>query len=442
MSNTTSTRIYQLKDISPEKVVASPVIIETETQNKYNVHHNLAYPQAGDVKNNKNGFELQFPMLITSSVNATTSPETGYVSFHIYADVYGNYPIAYQKVCMDIDKMLERLGQKTSAIQFKDLLLIELVKKGVSEAAIEARYKVEITNTGKEFTEELFRYLATAFLIDFELLKDEEGTALAQAMKALKECYCTDFDSKSKQVIKQKIYAGLDITKKLPKPSSTLVDDIVKWQALPKNDTPMSKLIDYSKSPQIHFKIMESIPKPDVKVRSDAIILSDRGQVLWAKIYNYMDNLSGNLMKSYEEFDTIIYRKGENLSLGKSMFNLHQKMKTVAPSVYWSQAAKRGEFQFKVIEAKVFEKIERQGGARTIPADERDRDIQEARASRERLGLGVKQEESVNNNNKRNQEQVSGNNSPNYYHQDQDDMDALIDQQEDLQQDQKKRKYY
>ena len=421
-------RIYELKQISQENVVASPNIIASETQNKYNVHHNLAYPC--DAKD-KGSFELKFPVLITSSIAATVG-DTGYISFHIYADVYGNFHIAYQKVTSDIDKMLASLMANTTAAQYKDLLFIELEKRKIDPALIDERYKELIEVPDKEFNDELFRYIATSFLIDIELLKDKEGSAVAAAMKALKDCYCNDFDSKAKQAIKQKIYTGIGIpSKKLQKSSASLVDDIVKWQTLAKNHPTMPSMIDYSKSPQIHFKIMESIPKPETKVRSDAIILSDRGQVLWAKIYNYMDNLSGSLMKTYEEFDTLIYRKGENLSLGKTMFNLLQSMKTVAPSVYWGQDVKRGVFQFKVIEAKVFEKIERQSGSRTIPVDERERDIQEAREARERLGLN--KPETL----KRPHDEAAT--SPDYYG---DDMDALIDQDAELQQEEKKRKYF
>ena len=423
-------KVYAVKDICPEKVVASPIIIESNTQNKYNVHHNLAYP--GDAKD-KNEFHLQFPTLTTSPLNATTG-DTGHVSLHVYANVYGNYALAYEKVTSDLDKIVARLGAGTSETQYKDLLFLELEKRGVASNDIAEKHKEEIENTGVELNEELFRYLMTGFLIEFELQKDIQGTELAEGMKRLKESYCLDLDSKAKQSIKTKIYNGIGIpAKKLQKSSAGLVDDILKWQRLPKNHATMPGLIDYSRSPQIHLKVLESVPKETTKVAADAIFLSANGQVLWARYYNYMDRANGNRMNTAKEFDILIYRKGDNMQ-GKPMFNLFQKVKTVAPSVYWSQAAKRGEFQFKITEGKVFEKIVLSSGSRTIPADERDRDIEEYRAERERLGLGNQQQpEETNKRSFDDSNAVDYNNV---------DMDALIQQDNELQQQEmKKRKF-
>lgn len=392
MNNTT--KHYSLDQINAANVVAAPssplTLMENRVQNNQTYHHNMAFPS--EKKDDKAGFDLEFPVMLTSSINEVCG-DHGERTYHIFGDVFGNYPIAYQKVSSDVDKMLASVMPNTSPSQYKDLLFMEMEKRGKPLDALKKQFKEEVEAPGKLFNEEFFRYLAVGALIMEELAKDTDGMAIYNAMHTLKECYCASLD---KQVaLKQKIYAGVDIpAKKLSKPSSALVNDIVQWQKLSADHPTMSKKNDYTKSPQIHFKMFGSTLKPDAKMRSDVINIPGTRQVIWTKIYDYITNpYTDKAITTFEEMDHLIYRKGDSMSGNKPAFKLLLSLETVAPSVFWSQLTKVGSIQFKITKLKPSRKIELRGGGRTLGSDEREKDMIASRKAQEKFNLAQYEQE-------------------------------------------------
>ena len=379
------TKLYKLSDINAKNVIAAPMtpktFIESKVQSKQNYHHNMAFPCSDK---EKGGFDLQFPVLLTSSINEITN--NGSKSYHFFADVYGTYHKFYEVVRNDVDRMLEATTEMTTPEEFKTLYMSELKKRGKKVEVLEKEYKTVIEDPCCDMNAEMFRYLVTGLLIQDQLVKDREGTELAESMKRLKQCYCDSLDAQKET--KKKIYNGIGIIKEFPNPTAKMVDDIVQWQKYATEHQTMAKLNDYSKSPQIHFKILESVPKEDKK---GVIVLADYGinkQVLWTTIYNYIsDPFRETPINSLEEFEELVYRKGESKSGGKPAFKLLMSIKVVAPSVYWGEGPGKGTIQFKATVLKVSKMIQLRGGARLISPEERDRDHQEAREAMARFEL-------------------------------------------------------
>ena len=436
----TLTKKYNLASINPANIVAAPIspltFMENVIQNNQTYHHNMAYPT--DKKDNKAGFDLEFDVMLTSSINEVTG-DHGEYTHHIFGDVFGNYPIAYQKVVSDVDKMLADVMPNTSPSQYQELLFLEIGKRGKPLDALKQQYKEEVEATGMVFNEQYFRYLAIGALIMDELAKDTDGMAVYNAMASLKECYCSSLDKQP--TIKQKIYSGVGIPmKKLSKPSSSLVTDIVQWQQLRTDDAFMNKKNDYTKSPQIHFKLFGWDLKGDAKPRSDLIAIPGTRHVISAKIYDYITNPhTDKAVTNYEEMQHLLYRKGDSQS-GKAAFKLLASLETVAPSVFWSALTQKGVIQFKISKFKPSRKIELRGGGRTLGADERERDMIASRKAQEKFNLAIYEQEVVEEpsspTNKRNFAQADQQNW------DDNDIDALINQDYNEQQSYKRSKMY
>lgn len=437
--NANTTKHYKLQDITATNIVAAPItpqtFMESVVQNNQTYHHNMAYPT--DKKENKAGFDLEFPVMLTSSVNEVIS-EHGDPTYHVFADVFGNYPIAYGKVVSDVDKMLANVMPNTSPAQLKDLLFLEIEKRDKSVDALKQQYAEEVEATGMTFNEQYFRYLAIGALIMDELAKDTDGMAIYNAMASLKECYCASLDKQP--AIKQKIYSGVGIpTKKLPKPSSSLVADIVQWQQVRSDDIFMNKKNDYTKSPQIHSKLFGWTLKGDVKPRSDLISVPGTAYVLSAKVYDYITNPYANkACATYEDIQHLLYRKGDSQS-GKCAFKLLASSEIVAPSVFWSALTQKGVIQFKISKFKPSRKIELHGGGRTLGADERERDMAESRKAQEKFNLALYDEVVEEPGSPALKRSLGQSDQPNW---EGGDIDALIDQDYASQQDYKRSKLY
>lgn len=387
MSNFEAPRIYQvLTEINPKNVIAStkPSALHSSiVQSNQNYHHNMGFPCS---EKEKGVFNLVFPQMMTSSINETTGEDGVTKSYPFFGEVYGNYSNSVTLVNTEIDRII-KAGcpdpKNFSDNQFKTLFFEAMAEKKKDKTKMQLELEAILDETAKDMDEELFRYLTLKVLMEDELVKDERGTRLRKAMQELRRCYCEDLDAKHNQELKQKIFLGIGLTPKdVKRPTAEFLPEIIKYQTYPIDHPTMPSLIDYSKSPQLPFKLMVSIPKKDEPKK---IMLSNSGQVLWTTIYDYQNNPLGKVgITTYQQLERFLYRKGES-KLGKSQFKLLQSITTNAPSVYW--AKKVGAIQLKVTVCKIFDLIEFSFGTHALSHEESQRDLQEARESMEYFNL-------------------------------------------------------
>lgn len=432
-----NTPLYQLADITPEKIVISEhKMHEKIVENSQNFHQNLA--KAGAKPGEKDAFEVELKPRPTSAINCTVS-QAGKMTHHTYVDIFPNHAVAIGKVNFDIDKMLQKVKGEFSPEQYKDLLVIELVKLGHPEDKIEEKYRELLDAIEVPFNDEWFRYVATSFLIHTEHAKDVKGVELDEAMTRLREIYANALDANL--TIKKKIYAGIGLPAKLVKESClSLIDPIQKWQ----EHREVKGLLDYSKSPQMHVKLMEGIPRADAKPQKDKIVADPySGHLIYTTVIDYVANPNSNsAITTYDALQSSIYRKGDSAN-GKPLFRLMQNLTVTAPSAYWGQKTKRCEIQWKAVKTKITKKEILSSGSRNIRDDERERDLAEAREMAEYCNFPDQPTQTEAPSLKR-----SGQSSPDaqdYNDYDNADMDNLIEAQDGYYQEQpqtKKSKYH
>ena len=393
MSNYEAPKIYQvLKDINPKNVIASTkaaALYSSIVQSNQNYHHNMGFPCSDK---EKGVFNMSFPQMITSSINETTGEDGVTKSYPFFGEVYGNYNESVKLVNDEIDKIIKVGGlhpESSTKEQYTELFLTAMVERKKEKTKMQLELEAGMEETGKEMDDELFRYIALKVLIEDEIVKDQRGTALRKAMEELRRCYCESLDTKENQDLKQKIFLGIGLTMKdVKKPTTDYLPELIKYQTFPNDHKTMPTLIDYSKGPQLPFKLMVSVPK---KEEPKKICLSTTGQVLWTTIYDYQNNPLGKTgITTYQQLERFIYRKGES-KLGKPQFKLLQAVTTNAPSVYWAKRV--GVIQLKATVCKVFDLIEMSFGSHSLSHEEAMRDLQEARESMEYFNLHRQQEQ-------------------------------------------------
>lgn len=383
MSNYEAPKIYQvLKDINSANIVAStkPSALHSslvEGATKY--HHNMGFPCS---EKEKGVFNLVFPQMITSPINETTQKNDGVTKgFPVFGKVYGNYHEMVSSVNRIIDTIIAESGlkiDKASPQELEKLFKDSLQKRGRDLSFLEQEFQENVTDTSSVFGEELFRHLLLKILIEDEKVKDVKGYGLERAMIQLKKCYCDSMDSPENFELKKTILLGIGISaKELKTPTDKLVEDILEYEDYPTTDPKLAGLVNYTKSPQIHFKLMVSIPKADAPKKSP-IVVSTTGQILWTSVYDYLNNPLGKTpITTYEQFNRFLYRAGDTKK-GKNMFELLQSITTSAPSVYWEKGSK-AIIQFKAVVLKIFDLYEIAGFTKTISNEEYQNDLQEAR---------------------------------------------------------------
>lgn len=382
-SNYEAPRIYQVsEDINPENVIASSkphALHDSLVEGSHKFHHNMGFPCS---EKEKGIFNLVFPEMITSPINETTQKSDGVTkNYPIFAKVYGNYHEMVSTVNKQIDAILSdascRDPEKASPQELEKIFCESLTKRGKSETLIGEELKTHVTDSGMEFGIELFRYLMLKVLIEDEKVKDVRGHRLEKAMIQLRKCYCDSMDKPENAELKKKILLGIGMkANELKTPTDQLVDSILEYEDYPATDLKLAGLVNYTKSPQIHFKLMVSVPKGEQK--KNPIVLSSTGQILWASVYDFQRNPLGKTpITTYEQFNRFVYRAGDTKK-GKNMFELLQSIISTAPSVYWEKGAK-AIIQFKAVTLKIFDVYEIAGFTKTLSNDEYQKDLQGAR---------------------------------------------------------------
>lgn len=381
-TNYEAPRIYQvLEDINPENVIASSkphALHDSLVEGGHKYHHNMGFPCS---EKEKGVFNLVFPEMITSPINETTQKTDGVTkNFPIFAKVYGNYHEMVSTVNKLIDSILSdascREPEKASPEELEKIFKDSLQKKGKPLSLIESEFNTYVTESSMVFGIELFRYLMLKVLIEDEKVKDVRGNKLEKAMIQLRKCYCDSMDKPENSELKKKILLGIGMkANELKTPTDQLVDSILEYEDYPATDPKLAGLVNYTKSPQIHFKLMVSVPK---EIKKNPIVVSTTGQVLWASVYDFQRNPLGKTpITTYEQFNRFLYRAGDTKK-GKNMFELLQSIISTAPSVYWEKGAK-AIIQFKAVTLKIFDVYEIAGFTKTLSNDEYQKDLQGAR---------------------------------------------------------------
>jgi hypothetical protein len=333
---------------------------------------------------------------MTSAITAVANENGKSLSFYIYIDVYGLYDQLYRTVSSHVKKSLQTLPQSASPERLQEELrkFLQVAPKqlGYAEDAVkpqeleeaiaefEMQAQLDEQETGKKrlFSAEVYEEIAIKLLIVHEKKKDVEGVKLVAFCDLLRDCYCKPIDAQP--ALKKKILSemGLPVTMAdLNQSIAKYIDPIITQSRYPATHETKAKQIDYSKSESIKIKVWESTPQTRPL---DKIIISEAGQVLWTKIYDWVTNpLTREAIKTVQEFENFCYSRGDNKrDGGKPFFKLMQQIDIITPGVYWGQK-QRGSFQLKASVQKVTQKIVLQGGSRSLGDDEYQRDMQEAR---------------------------------------------------------------
>jgi len=327
-------KTYNLTEINADTITASDRLAESRLEGKQRYHHLMCrpYPEDGedDNKGKMNGFAIEFPCMLTSSIYELVDPISGDRHYHLFAEVYARYGEIYQRVSEEIDAMLVDCLPE---LRYEPLLFVEMNEKRGYKLTLLERCCAKV---GREVDEELFRHLMLSFLIPTELAKEEDGTKICEGMAALKQTYCDSLDSRENRATKQKIYDAMD----LPMEDSTdeHVDDVVQWHRYPHNHPTMANRIDYSKSPQISFKLMVSKPVSPPKQQSGhtPFIIPETQQVIWTWIHDCISFVGGAPpITNMTELETFLHRKDEWLCGSKEPFKLLQKLVVNTPCVHW-----------------------------------------------------------------------------------------------------------
>jgi hypothetical protein len=390
-------KVFTIADIKPENCIASARkedLHENIVQSSQQYHHNMGWPCK---PHEKGKFEIRLPVVLTSSVNETTGEDGKTKSYHIYAEIYGNYFQMQSKVASLVEKMLESVTGATTPDQLKTLLMSSLKKASLSKKPdeIEKIYN-ETMPRNQPLDVDWFRYIGLKVLIDDELLEDKKGTELMKFCRNLKKCYCDSLDSQAE--LRDKIYNGIGIApEKLETPSAELVEDIAKWQKYAKDHAIFKNRIDYTKSPQIAIKWMESVPKIGGKRKPNAIVLSQKsGQILWTDVFDFVRHpLRQEEIKTFAELDHFIYRKDDSKNGVKSPFNLMQQIQVTTPSVYWGEKNKIGTFQFKGTRCHITQYITLGRTSSRMSSDEHQKLMMEVREAMEYYGTHQQPQENA-----------------------------------------------
>ena len=350
----------------PCKTTDEKRFISTVNKNKNQIHHNFVCPTDLQVDGK---FHIKFPIAKSGPITVMTSENPLDRSYNLHLDIFGNYEEAYNASCVEIDALLSKFNANTTPQQLEDDLLKVLKERGFKLEEITQIMEDNIP-AETEMTADYYRQVAVAFLICPHLAKDKKGQKLLDFCIQLRKDYCDHLDKHKAD--KSKIYSLTGIeTKCLKEPASNLVNDIFSRTKHPENDKILPKKIDYSKSPTINFKIHESKPK-DTNSNTDKLIqVSESGQVMWSKIYDYVANPHATLpISTYEEFERMIYCKGDSQANIKPYFKQMVQIDAMGCCVFWGEVQRRGSFQFKIATMRVSGYIPFAGGPKETTPEE------------------------------------------------------------------------
>ena len=300
----------------------------------YATPRRLTTKRVGDVQSFTHGcsghYQVRLPGLTTSSLLGTSNGDQHY--HHLFVDVYAKYDVAYQQVTDKINSIL----YADNLTNLRALLFRSIVNRGYGETMIEQRYREIVTLPGREFTADLFRYIATSCMITGELAKvDPEGKALHDSMHRMKQAYCDSLDLLPN--VKEEIYNGIGLCPGLHQPCSLFVDDIVQWSKHPPTH-PLAGLPNYEKPPVIHCCVEDTSSRSETK------------QTISTRIYDHTQTP----ITTPEEVNRFLYRKATT----QTPFKLKQDIIIKKPAVYWSSLTKKGVFLLRVAKLVISAKIE------------------------------------------------------------------------------------
>jgi|WetSurMetagenome_2_1015567.scaffolds.fasta_scaffold05215_7 hypothetical protein len=361
-------KLFSLYDINETNCAAAKPTKETfhasTVKSKQQYHHNMCVP--GEVEEK---FNIEFPTLISSSINEMTGDDGVSKSYHFFADIYGNYYQHQQTVNNQIDRILSELPANTTPEQLKAHFFASMKKLKKPDQEVQLAYSEEMPVSTKPLTPELFRHIALKILIQDELLKDKVGTDIKNSLIRLFDAYCKSLDTMPD--LKEKIYSGIGIPLEMvDQPCRLKMNDIIHYQKHDATNLALAKKIDYTKSPQIALKIMESVPKEDKK-KAGQIVLSETGQVLWTTIYDFASfPRRMTPINTLDEFHTMVYHKGDSANGIKPAFKMMIDVTVTTPSVFWGEVPKSGAIQFKATKLEVNKYIILGGAAKTMSEEE------------------------------------------------------------------------
>ncbi len=361
-------KLFLLYDIDETSCGAAKPTKETLhssiVKSKQQYHHNMCVPSDIEEK-----FNIEFPTLISSSINEMTGDDGVSKSYHFFADIYGNYYQYQQSVNSHIDRILSELPPNTNPDQLKEHFFASMKKLKKPDSEVQASYNEEMPVSTKPLTPDLFRHIALKILIQDELVKDQVGTKIKNALTRLLDVYCKSLDTMPD--LKEKIYGGIGIgLEMVDQPCRLKMNDIIQYPKYEVTNTALAKKIDYTKSPQIAFKLMESVPKEDKK-KAGQLVLSETGQVLWTTIYDFASfPRRMTPIESLDEFHTMIYHKGDSANGIKPAFKMMIDITVTTPSVFWGEVPKSGAIQFKATKLEVNKYIILGGAAKTMSDEE------------------------------------------------------------------------
>ncbi len=339
-SKITTENCYPGKTSNPLRFISSV------NKNKQQIHHNFECPADLHVDGK---FLVKFPICKSSPINVMVGENEKDRGYNIHLDIYGNYDVAYAATVSEVDTLLSKFNANTTAKQLEEDLKKVLLEKNFKLEEITEIMEDNIPGE-TEMTGDYYRQVATALIIRQHLATDKVGQDLYDFCVKFRKDYCDWLDANKTD--KTKIYDAIGIESKLvKKPASRCVNHVYNHTKYPEDiKNPLSKKIDYSKSPTINFKIHESVPKADNNTNTDKLlIISESGQAMWSKIYDYVANpLATRPISTYEEFERMLYCKGDSAAGIKSFFKQMVQIDAIAPCVFWGEVQRRGSFQFKI----------------------------------------------------------------------------------------------
>ena len=343
--------VVKMGQVSPENCIpcstTNPLrFVSTVNKNKNQIHHNFDCPtqlqEDGKIR-------IKFKPSTSGPLNVMVGENPMDRSYSLHLDIFGNYGAAYTATCSEVDSLLSKFNENTTPKQLEADLYKVLKEKGFKTEEI-AQIMEDNIPEGTPMAADYYRQVATAFIIRLHLADDKKGQALMAFCVKMKNDYCAYLDAPANRLDKAKIYDLTGLEGKAKKePAANYVNDIFVHTKHPEKAVILAKKIDYSKSPTISFKIHESIPKGDNTNTDKLIIISESGQALWTKIYDYYANPVATLpISTYEEFEIMTYNKGDSQAGIKPFFKQVVEITSLAPCVFWGEVQRRGTFQFTI----------------------------------------------------------------------------------------------